>query len=77
MAHTTFSERVAANVRAEMARSGTSQEVLSSKLFRSQSWLSRRLNGFASFQTRDLDDIATALGTKVDVLIADQAAVAS
>ena len=60
-------ERVAANVRAELARKGITQTDLAAKLCKSQPFVSRRLSGRVPFDVADLAAIASVL----DIQIAD------
>ena len=60
-------ERVAANVRAELARKGITQTDLAAKLRKSQPFVSRRLSGRVPFDVADLAAIASVL----DIPIAD------
>ncbi|WP_074348525.1 helix-turn-helix domain-containing protein [Mycobacteroides abscessus] len=71
MAQLSFTQQVASNVRAEMARSRTTQQSLARKIATSQQSLSRRLSGNQPFDTDELGSIAKALGVKVDSLVAD------
>lgn len=60
-----FTKRVAAEVRAEMARQKVSQETLCTRIGMSQSTLSRRITGEYPFDTSELARIAAALGVPV------------
>lgn len=60
-------ERVAANVRAELARKGITQTDLAAKLAKSQPFVSRRLSGRVPFDVADLAAIASVL----DITVAD------
>ena len=60
-----FTRRVAAEVRAELARQKVSQETLCTRIGMSQSTLSRRITGEYPFDTTELADIAQALGVPV------------
>lgn len=60
-----FTERVAAEVRAELARQRVSQETFSQRIGMSQSTLSRRLTGEIPFDTTELARVAEALGVPV------------
>jgi len=60
-----FTKRVAAEVRAEMARQQISQEKLASLTGLSQSRISRRLVGDRPFDVTELAAIAIALGVPV------------
>lgn len=69
MTEQTRSERVAANVRAEMARHGYSQRQLAGELDIAQQNLSQRLNGRVPFDINELDRIAAVLGVELGALI--------
>jgi transcriptional regulator with XRE-family HTH domain len=71
------SQRVAANVRAELGRHRRSQGDLGRALGRSQPYVSRRLNGTVSFGVDEVAAIAAWLGVPVSALLEDPAAVAS
>lgn len=58
----TFNESLSGEIRAEMARQRISQLELALRAGISQAYLSRRLNGFVSFSTDDLELIAKTLG---------------
>lgn len=60
-------ERVAANVRAELARKGITQTDLAAKLAKSQPFVSRRLSGLVPFNVAELAAIASVL----DITVAD------
>jgi transcriptional regulator with XRE-family HTH domain len=70
----TASQRVAANVRAELARHGRSQGDLGQALSRSQPYVSRRLSGKVAFGVDEVEQIATWLGVPVSALIGQDAA---
>lgn len=67
-------ERIAANVRAEMARRCYTQTSLARELNRSQQFVSRRLSGQVAFDVHDLDAIATILGIPLTDLIGEAVA---
>lgn len=70
-----FTRRVAAEVRAELARQKVSQEVLCGRIGMSQSTLSRRITGEYPFDTTELATIADALGVPVSrFLVGERAA---
>lgn len=69
VAHESLTARIAANVRAEMARTGNTQTSLSSMTTLSQGALSRRLAGRIPFDLRELEQIAAALKTPVATLL--------
>lgn len=62
-------ERVAANVRAELARKGITQSDLAAKLNKSQPFISRRLSGRVAFDVADLASIATVLDVSITALV--------
>jgi transcriptional regulator with XRE-family HTH domain len=68
---TTASQRVAANVRAELGRHSRSQADLGQALGRSQPYVSRRLSGKVAFGVDEVERIAAWLGVPVDVLLGD------
>ena len=57
-----FTRRVAAEIRAEIARQGMTQDQLAAKTGISQSSLSRRLTAAYPFSTSEIAAIADALG---------------
>ncbi len=63
-------ERVAANVRAELARRGISQTALAAKLQKSQPFVARRLSGRVALDVEDLAGIAAVLEIPMTELIA-------
>lgn len=69
-----FTKRVAAEVRAEMARQKVSQETLCLRIGMSQSTLSRRMTGEYPFDTTELATIAAALGVPVSRFLNEVAA---
>lgn len=71
MATRTLSERVADNVRAELARAKVSQAKLAKEMDFTQQSISRRLSGNVSFSVDELELIATFLGISVLTLIGD------
>lgn len=62
----TANERIAANVRAEMARAGVRQSDLATQLHMTQSAISSRLRSVKAFDVDELAGVAGVLG--VDVL---------
>ena len=62
-------ERIAANVRAELARKGITQTDLALRLKKSQPFVSRRLSGSVPFNVADLDSIATVLDISIASLV--------
>ncbi|RIR11247.1 helix-turn-helix domain-containing protein [Mycobacteroides abscessus] len=70
-------ERVAANVRAELARAGESQSSLAPKVDMSQQALSRRLSAQVPFTVTELSRIASVLGVPIGALTPTDQAVAS
>lgn len=67
-------ERVAANVRAELARKGISQTELAAKLDVSQPFISRRLLARVPFDVAELAGIAEILDIPMSVLVAAEVA---
>lgn len=65
---------IAANVRAEVARKGIARSEVADLLGMSQSALSRRLTGTASFSAEDIAALADYLATSVDALLGEVAA---
>lgn len=74
MPNNTTVERVAANVRAELARKGITQTDLAVKLNKSQPFISRRLSGRVAFDVADLASIAEVLNIPITSLITEVAA---
>lgn len=74
MAEPVVTERVAANVRAEMARQRKTQSALATALGRSQMFLSRRLGGQTPFDLDELDRIAAILDIPIERLLAERVA---
>ncbi|SKY32030.1 Uncharacterised protein [Mycobacteroides abscessus subsp. bolletii] len=77
MQFATTDERVAANVRAELARAGENQSSLAPKVGLSQQALSRRLSARVSFTVAELSRVATQLGVPIGALTASNEAAAS
>ncbi len=67
MANKTAAQRVAQEVRANMARRGRTQSDIATALGISQTAISRRLSGFVPWDVNELELVATAL----DVPLAD------
>ena len=67
-------ERVAASVRAEVARRKVTQQQLADLLGMHQMSVSRRLNGHTEFTVSELATVAEFLGVPVASLIGDDAA---
>lgn len=57
--------RIGAEIRSRMARYGVSQVQLAAAMGLSQSQVSKRLRGAIAFNTDELEQVATALGTTV------------
>lgn len=74
---TSTDERVAANVRAELARAGENQSSLAPKVDLSQQALSRRLSARVPFTVAELSRVAAQLGVPIGALIPSGEAVAS
>jgi transcriptional regulator with XRE-family HTH domain len=69
MALTTPAAIVGANVRAEMARKGTTQRNLADYLGIPQTSVSRRLSGITPFDINELTAVAELLDVHLDVLL--------
>ena len=65
----TTSQRVGANVRAEMARHRLSQERIAKQLNISQQALSQRLGGKVAFRVDELDSLADILSVSITDLM--------
>lgn len=74
MSRSTPSQRVALNVRAEIARQRRSGSNVAKSLGRTQAWISRRLAGHVAFSIDELNEIADELSIPLSVLIADEKA---
>jgi transcriptional regulator with XRE-family HTH domain len=61
--------RVAAEIRAEMARQNLSQMQVAAKLGQAQPWVSRRIKGSASLDLDDLEAFASALNVPTHKLL--------
>lgn len=61
--------RIAAEVRAELARSGRSAADLTRATSRSQAYWSRRLTGKVAMDTDDLDEVAKIVDIGADELL--------
>ena len=70
---TTTAQRVAATVRAEMARRKITQTAAASGLGMSQAALSRRLTGVTPFDVEELSALADLLGVSTAMLVGDAA----
>lgn len=71
------SHRVAAEVRAVMARQGCTQTALAERINRDQHFISRRLSGKVPFAIDELSAIAQALGVPLTDLVGEQPTEAS
>lgn len=70
MTYTTTTERLAAEVRAQMGRGRTSLAALADTSGISESTLKRRLSGNSDFTVREVELIASALEVKpIDLLV--------
>lgn len=74
MPHTPTTQRIAANVRAEMARRQITQSAMSKETGLSQTAISRRLVGSIPFTVNELDRIADILTVPVSHLIGEAVA---
>jgi transcriptional regulator with XRE-family HTH domain len=61
--------RVAAEIRAEMARQNLSQMQVAARLGQGQPWVSRRIKGNASLDLDDLEAFAAALNVPTHSLL--------
>ena len=68
----TVTERVSANVRAEIARKRLTQTEMAKALGMTQQMLSRRVNGYVEFSVNELVALATLLGTTTEHLLRDE-----
>lgn len=66
-------ERVAANVRAEVARRGIAQSALAEALHMNQAGISRRLNGRIDFSASELSTLGQVLSVPVAVFFGETA----
>lgn len=66
--------RVAAEVRAEMARQGCTQTVLAERVARDQHFISRRLSGKVPFAVDEIAAVAKALGVPLSELLGEAVA---
>jgi transcriptional regulator with XRE-family HTH domain len=62
-------QRIAAEIRAELARQGISQEALAQRIGRDQTWVSRRTTGAIPIDVAELEAIAAVLSVPVHQLI--------
>lgn len=76
MSHSLTTERVAAEIRAEMARQKLTTRSLSKQLDWPTANTRRRVSGSQPLTVDDLTDIAAALGVPVADFLTEQAAVA-
>ncbi|QDF17489.1 helix-turn-helix DNA-binding domain protein [Gordonia phage PhrostedPhlake] len=76
MPNASLAQRVAGNVRAEMARIGYSQSALARKMNRTQQYVSRRVSGYVPFDVAELDEIAQILGVPIESFFREGPAVA-
>lgn len=74
MPNVTAAQRIAANVREELARQDISQVDLARSLGWSQPFISRRLRGRAEFSAADLVSVAAELNVPVASLYGEQVA---
>ncbi|QHB37266.1 helix-turn-helix DNA binding domain protein [Gordonia phage Gudmit] len=66
MPNNSLAQRVAGNVRAEMARHGCSQSTLARKMQRTQQYVSRRVTGHIPFDVSELEEISQILDVPVE-----------
>lgn len=74
MASDSRTERLAANIRAEMARSKTTQSMLAAHLGKNQQFIQRRLAGQVPFTVDELLAVAEALNVSLEELLSEQKA---
>jgi transcriptional regulator with XRE-family HTH domain len=74
MGDQSHAKRVAANVRAEMARSQRTQAALAHEIGMKQQALSRRLSAQTSFSIDELGQIAAVLGVPLADLVGEAVA---
>ena len=65
---------VCANIRAEMARSGLTQQDIAARIGKTRQAVSRRLTGLTEFRLDELEQIADLLGMPLEELTRDVAA---
>lgn len=68
---TAVNARVAAEVRAEMARQQVTQAEVGARIGKPQHWVSRRLTGDVTFSPDELAAFAAALGVPISQFIGD------
>lgn len=73
MANTT-SERIAANVRAELARRRLSGSALAEALAVPHRTMTRRLSGQIRWTAEDVESVANYLGVPMEALVSERAA---
>lgn len=61
-------ERIAANVRAEMARRSISQQTIARQLGWTQAYASRRIRGRTPFDAGQLEQVAEIIGVPISEL---------
>lgn len=74
MPNVTPAQRIADNVRAELARQSISQVELARRLGWSQPFMSRRLRGRTPFDAAELSQVAEELGVPITALYAEAVA---
>lgn len=65
----TLTERIAGEIRAEMARQRLNQTAMAARLGMSQAAYSRHLNGVVPLTVEFVEDVAGALGVQVEQLM--------
>ena len=68
----TYSERVAAEVRAEMARQRRTQTEVATAAGWKQPYLNRRLTGITALSVDDIESLALVLGVPLSQLVSPQ-----
>lgn len=67
---TSLSVGVAKAIRIELIRLDLNQAELASRMHKTEMWVSRRLRGAQPIDLNDLQEFATALGVKPEILVA-------
>lgn len=73
MTEETYTSRIAAELRADLGRSGKRQSVIAKSMEVSDDWLSRRLRGVIAINLDELDAICTGIGERPMAQVLDAA----